>query len=457
MMRKRWMALVLAAVLGAGLTACGGTGSGSAPAKAGSGGETVSEETASGEAGDGAASGEDEAGGGDKVSITLWTYPVGDWGNSGSVANLIAGFQKAYPQYQVSVECLTYNEGDARIEEAAEAGVLPDLVMEGPERLVANWGSRGLMVDLADLWESEQASEIYESVRKACRHTNGEYYEFPLCMTAHCMAINYDMFEKAGALQYIDQESRTWTTDGFIKAVEALYDSGQENVAAIYCGGQGGDQGTRALVNNLYSGSFTDEEHTRYVLDSPENLKALELLRNLEGIHFAPDMQGGDELEHFADGDLAMSFCWNVAAEISQTLGHPNLDFDIFPMAFPTDNGVPTLQGGIWGFGIFDNGDEAKIEAAKTFIEYMTGDQKNYTRAVQVSSYWPVREVPGLYANDDLMDEYGVFTQYLGDYYQVTSGWANARTAWWQMLQKIGEGADIVEAVREFERVANQK
>jgi len=36
-------------------------------------------------------------------------------------------------------------------------------------------------------------------------------------------------------------------------------------------------------------------------------------------------------------------------------------------MAFPTESGDPKLCGGIWGFGIFDNGDEAKIEAAKTF------------------------------------------------------------------------------------------
>ena len=28
----------------------------------------------------------------------------------------------------------------------------------------------------------------------------------------------------------------------------------------MYCGGQGGDQGTRAIVNNLYSGTFTTKD-----------------------------------------------------------------------------------------------------------------------------------------------------------------------------------------------------
>ena len=43
-------------------------------------------------------------------------------------------------------------------------------------------------------------------------------------------------------------------------------------------------------------------------------------------------------------------------------------------MAFPTESGDPKLCGGIWGFGIFDNGDEAKIEAAKTFIDFIAAD-----------------------------------------------------------------------------------
>ena len=38
-------------------------------------------------------------------------------------------------------------------------------------------------------------------------------------------------------------------------------------------------------------------------------------------------------------------------------------------------------------------------------------------------------------------------TVYLGDYYQVTTGWAAARTAWWNMLQAVGTGDDVAAAV----------
>ena len=53
------------------------------------------------------------------------------------------------------------------------------------------------------------------------------------------------------------------------------------------------------------------------------------------------------------------------------------------------------------------------------------------------------------------MDKYTVLMPYLGDYYQVTSGWAEARTAWWNMLQEIGAGGDVKTVVEKYETQAN--
>ena len=77
------------------------------------------------------------------------------------------------------------------------------------------------------------------------------------------------------------------------KAVKAVYDFGQENVGAVYCSGQGGDQGTRALVNNLFGGTFTNPEHTEYTANSEENIKALELLSSMDGINFDASIEIG--------------------------------------------------------------------------------------------------------------------------------------------------------------------
>lgn len=434
-MRKRasWFLFLLSASL---LTACKGGGSDAPEAPGQTSG--AAEETLGGEAAP------------EETDITLWTFPVGSWGNPTAVGSLLTGFHKENPDIHVSVEYLSYENGDERIRQATDEKNLPDLVLEGPERLVAGWGAQGLMADLSDLWETQPSSQIYDNIREACRYSDGAYYEFPLCMTAHCMAINYDMFREAGALQYIDEENRTWTTEGFLQAVKALRDHGQEKVGAVYCKNQGGDQGTRALVTNLYGGSFTDEEHAAYTVDSEENIRALETLRGLEGITFEPSQTGVDAIDAFCRGEVAMTFCWNVSMEIQQTIKNPNLDFEIFPMAFPGDEERLEMPSGIWGFGVFDSGDERRVEAAKEFIRYMTQEDEVYAKAVMTSAYWPVRDVPDIYVNDRLMTEYQVFMRYTGDYYQITPDWSKARQAWWKLLQKIGEGTDVREAVEGF-------
>lgn len=384
-----------------------------------------------------------------ETEISLWTFPVGNWGNMTAVSELLTSFHREYPQIRVNVECVDYDSGDQKIREAVAAGNAPDVVFEGPERLVADWGDQGLLADLSDLWASETAGDIYENVRKACQHSSGAYYEFPVCMTAHCMAINYDLFREAGALAYIDEETHTWTTHDFIKAVQALEAYGKKQAGVVYCKNQSGDQGTRALVNNLYGGTFTDEEHSAYTVDSVENKKALKLLKKLKGIRFEENT-ASEAIARFCSGELAMVFCWNASIEVTQIVNNPDMDFEIFPMAFPADDGVPNLQGGIWGFGAFDNGDQERLEAAKTFIRYMTENEGSYKRAVLASTFWPVREMDEIYENDQVMTEYSIFMQYMGDYYQVTPGWATAREEWWKLLQKIGNGADIDAAVHEF-------
>ena len=398
----------------------------------------------------------------DDTTITLWTYPIGGWGNSDVVDELIAGFEAANPGIKVQVEYLAYADGDDKVNTAIEGNAAPDLIMEGPERLVANWGAKGYMVDIAGLWDDADKEEVLPVVQAACFNKEGASYEYPLCMTAHCMAVNLNRFQAVGADQYLDLDAHTWTTEDFVAAV-GLLAAENPNVAAVFCGGQGGDQGTRALINNLYSGTFTDADHTKYTADSEENIKALELLAGLEGVNFDPAIVGGDEINLFRQGILDMAFCWNIGAQLNtdnNDAGLTNDGDEIVCMAFPSDDGVPELCGGIWGFGIFDNGSEAKIDAAKTFIKYMA-DSAATADAVKASTYFAVRDksddvdLSNIYEGNDIMSEYTKLMPFLGDYYQVVPGWAEARTAWWNMLQQVGAGTDVTEAVTAFCETAN--
>ena len=399
--------------------------------------------------------------------ITLWTYPIGDWGDEATVKKLTDAFT-AETGIAVKVEYLAYADGDDKVNTAITAKGTPDLIMEGPERLVANWGANGYLVDLKDMFDDTDMSEINavnEGVMNACTHTNGAIYEYPLVMTAHCMAVNLNAFKEAGADQYLHLDTHTWTTDEFINAVAALYAHYNDTVGAVYCAGQGGDQGTRALVNNLYGGAFTNAEHTQYTWDDPLNIQALEQLKSMDGIAFDASLAGGDEIAKFYQGALKMAFCWNIAQQLDPNGAKTGAEKtvtgdDIAFMSFPSQDGNSKLQGGIWGFGIFDNGDQARIDAAKQFIKYMC-DSAHTVDAVKAARYFAVRttaegtDLTGIWADNAIMNEYTKLMPYLGDYYQVTTGWAGARTEWWNMLQEVGAGQDITASVAAHAATAN--
>ena len=444
-MKKRILALVLAAGMTLGLAACGGGTQGNTETP--SGGETGT--------GDG------------NVSITVTSFNIGGFTESSDWDNIIAAFKEANPGIDVTVNAINYQDGDAALSSSIGAGNAPDVIFEGPERIVGNYARNGLMVDLSDLWEAGGA-DIPEGISSVSQ-LDGTYYMYPLSVAAHCMAINYEAFEAAGALQYIDEETRTWTTDDFVAAMSAIRDAiadGTLNLATpgiIYCGAQGGDQGTRALVNNLYSDYFVNDDGTSYNINSANNVKALELLRGMVddgSLSANASYAASQELQAFANQTCAVSFCWNYSNYVQYA---EQTQFTPFAMAFPSDDGQPELEmAGPYGFGIFDNGDEAKIEAAKKFIQFVCDDQTAGTEAVKVTGFFPVHADWGdIYEGDadaDLRAPFALMSDYLGRYYNLTGGWTEQRNLWWQFLAEImttDAGSDIQTAADEYVSEAN--
>ena len=213
------------------------------------------------------------------------------------------------------------------------------------------------------------------------------------------------------------------------------------------------------VVNNLYSGQFTNADHTAYTTDSEQNKKALQQLLDWsnEGlISYDAAAQASDELQLFANGTIAMTLCWNAS---NQAQYASSVSFTPMAVAFPSDDGVPELCGGIWGFGIFNNGDDTKAAAAKEFIKFLCDDPTQGPESVRLTGFFPVRSSFGdVYTgteDEERMAQFSSFMQYLGDYYPVTGGWAEQRTAWWNMLQQIFTGTSVDEAVATYTTTSN--
>ena len=440
---KRPLAFLLAAGMTLGLAACGGNGGTSGSGSSGSSGSA----------------------GGSAVTLDLWAFNIGGFTEASNWDTILAAFNEQHPDITVNVTPINYQDGDQKLTSAITSNSGPDIIFEGPERIVGNYAREGLMVDLSDLW-TESGSDIAEGISSVSQ-LDGTYYMYPLSVAAHCMAINYEVFEAAGALQYIDEETRTWSTDDFVAAMEAIktaIDNGTVSLATpgiVYCGAQGGDQGTRALVNNLYSDYYVNDDGTSYNANSANNVKALTLLQEMvnEGSLSAnASYAAADELQAFANQTCAVTFCWNYS---NYTQYAEQTQFTPFAMAFPSDDSQPELEmAGPYGFGVFDKGDEAKIEAAKTFIDFVCNDQTVGTEAVKTTGFFPVHSDWGdVYEGDadaELRAPFALMSDYLGRYYNLTGGWTEQRGFWWPMLAEIlTTGADPQTAADSFVEQAN--
>ena len=440
---KRPLAFLLAAGMTLGLAACGGNGGTSGSGSSGSSGSA-----------DGSA-----------VTLDLWAFNIGGFTEASNWDTILAAFNEQHPDITVNVTPINYQDGDQKLTSAITSNSGPDIIFEGPERIVGNYAREGLMVDLSDLW-TESGSDIAEGISSVSQ-LDGTYYMYPLSVAAHCMAINYEVFEAAGALQYIDEETRTWTTDDFVAAMAAIRDAaaaGTVNVATpgiVYCGAQGGDQGTRALVNNLYSDYYVNEDGTSYTANSENNVKALTLLQTMVNdgsLSANASYAAADELQSFANQTCAVTFCWNYS---NYTQYAEQTQFTPFAMAFPSDDGTPELEmAGPYGFGVFDNGDQAKIDAAKKFIQFVCDDQAAGTEAVKVTGFFPVHSDWGdVYEGDadaDLRAPFALMSDYTGRYYSLTEGCTQQRGYWWPMLAEIlTTGADPQTAADSFVEQAN--
>ena len=92
---------------------------------------------------------------------------------------------------------------------------------------------------------------------------------------------------------------------------------------------------------------------------------------------------------------------------------------------------------------MFDNGDQAKADAAKKFIQFVCDDATWGPKSVVRSGAFPVRTSFGdLYPDNAEMTLLASWTKYYAPYYNTMDGFASMRKEWYNMLQKVLAGED---------------
>ena len=388
-----------------------------------------------------------------QTEIVWWAFPT--FGvDSGYEQELADAFMAANPDVKITVETIDFQSGPDALTSAITAGTAPDILFDAPGRII-EYGNAGNLVALDDMIADLKSDLSSESLLQTCVGADGSYYMYPISSSPFYMGLNKEMLEKADALQYVNLEGdRTWTTENFVKMCEALRDAGVcMTPGIVYCGAQGGDQGTRALVNNLYSGSIVGSDG-KWNVDE-KGVKALELLKSMydnKSMDAGFSMAAADELQQFQQETCAMTFCWGT----SNAKSYASEDYTQISVPFPSEDGKPELEYLVNGFCVFNNGDDAKAAAAKRFISFICDDAEWGPKSVVQTGAFPVRASFGnLYEGNDEMTLLSSWSQYYGPYYNTRAGFAAMRPLWFNMLQQVFNGTPAQEAADAFNSGAN--
>ncbi len=400
-----------------------------------------------------------ESGSSDKTEITWWAFPVftqekTEDGVGTYEQKIIDAFEEANPDITVKLETIDFTSGPEKITTAIEAGTAPDVLFDAPGRIIT-YGKNGKLADLNDLFTDDFVKDVSNDNIIQASKAGDTAYMYPISSAPFYMAFNKAMLEDAGVLDLVKDG---WTTDDFEKVIKALKDKGY-NPGSLFSNGQGGDQGTRAFLANLYSGSITDEAVTKYTTDSEQMIKALDKAAGwikdgylMNGSQYA----GGDDIQNFANGQTSYTILWAPAQNGIQAQLLEASGVEVLEVPFPSEDGKAALEYLVNGFAVFNNGDEARVAAAKKFIQFIADDAEWGPKNVVRTGAFPVRTSFGALYDDERMAMIEEWTQYYSPYYNTIDGFAEMRTLWFPMLQSVSNGeSDAATALKDFTEKAN--
>ena len=396
----------------------------------------------------------------DVTEITWWAFPVftqenADDGVGTYETSIIEAFEKANPDIKVKLETIDFTSGPEKITTAIEAGTAPDVLFDAPGRIIT-YGKSGKLAELDDLFTDDFIKDVNNDNLIQASKAGDTAYMYPISSAPFYMALNKAMLEDAGVLDLVKDG---WTTDDFEKVIKALKDKGY-NPGSLFANGQGGDQGTRAFLANLYSGSVTDAEVTKYTTDQPNFVKALEKAAGwikdgymMNGSQY----NGGDDIQNFANGQTSYTILWAPSQNGIQAQLLEASKVEVVEVPFPSEDGKADLEYLVNGFAVFNNGDEAKVAAAKKFIQFICDDEEWGPKNVVRTGAFPVRTSYGKLYDTKRMETISTWTEYYSPYYNTIDGFAEMRALWFPMLQAVSNGEQsAADALANFTKQANE-
>jgi multiple sugar transport system substrate-binding protein len=399
------------------------------------------------------------------VEITWWNFPnfqaldgeVGKYEKQ-----IIAAFNEKHPEIKVNLEMITFDGGPEKLNVAIASNSAPDVIYDAPGRVI-DWGKKGLLAPLDDMITDEVRSDISEAFWKQSM-VGDKTVMYPINTAPFSMAVNKTVFEKIGALDLLplDRPDRVWSFDEYKAALQAVKEKAPDIIPSVFFAkSQAGDQGTRAYIANLGLSSFLNDDNSAVAINTDAAGAALDWIAQAQKdkliISGSAALAASDVNDLFLQGKVAFSINYSAVLK-AQNATLKKAEFEEVLLPFPTlDGSAPKLEPYLGGMAIFNNDNEAKIQAAKTLIDFIANDEVyGKKNLIQTGGLSVRNSITGLY--DDPEYAYAeVARKFITAPPTIADGYAEIRTHWFPALQSVLLGqATGKEALDDFAAKANE-
>jgi multiple sugar transport system substrate-binding protein len=334
-------------------------------------------------------SGGDSAAEDGEITLTFWNGFTGPDGKD--IKRIIDDFNKEHKgEIQIKTQTMPWGEFYDKIRTVVSSGQAPDIAIMHVDQLPRQ-ADLGVIVPLDEYIEDFQLSEedflpavwqagIYEDKR----------YAIPLDVHPVGLYYNVDLLKEAG----FDEPPST--LEEFLEVAKATTkdtnDDGKTDQWGFPMPVMWPSQLIYFSTLHQMGGEAVSEDGMKALYNSPEGVKAAELLESFVSEHkVSPkNIQADGEVTLFRQGKAAMHI--NGIWMINGFKEQEGLNFDVAPM--PTFGDQPATWAGSHNFVLpkQKEDDPKRVEAAMTFIEYVTEHSIEWAQAGQIPAKNSVRE-----------------------------------------------------------------
>jgi multiple sugar transport system substrate-binding protein len=265
----------------------------------------------------------------------------------------------------VDVKVFAYTDEVEAITGSFQTDHATDVLFEDYFNMAA-YVHTGQVVPLDDIITDEIRGDI-DDTTWAISMADGKTYMMPYLSRQNILIYNKELMRDCGLEKYLsDQvEIQNWTVEEWTEILDTLAEKLPSGIypMAMYAKNNQGDTHIMSLIRAFGSQIFDEEGN--FDFESEEAVRALTWIQ--DGVArgwYAPhpeNLEIVDAQELFHNNQLVFYIFNNANAVLYDDLD--DYGFVNFPGNIATSF--------ITGFEVFDNGDEAKIQAAKAFVKYI--------------------------------------------------------------------------------------